>query len=372
MEKPDIIKPLMNLYENNKQDKRVYSKEKILKLSKYSLFNHFKYYYIDVFSHQSDYYFNRDIVLNYKDSILFGFKSGVFITKNGVVDCVEEQILTFNTKNLSYDQVVSSWMRKLIKDEMPFHKKLDLIMNKYVEEMKSYKIFIEKNKVDEFDTLRRKAIKAVDKNENGIIDVNETDSLIELLELNQKKIIKIDRTYVQKFIKISEYLNDKRENLQLIFEKINNSKMLVSNSQKLKEEISDEFLRDIKVLENSIHSFNMLLFASLSMITSLVNDDMIKFYQIEEIFDKLSVFESNWEKEMKGSLKSIDGGIGNLVYQIQDMSERIVYELGSIKNMSEKSLDLMEKEMGRLNNKLDTNNLLNSINTYQLYKLREK
>ena len=43
----------------------------------------------------------------------------------------------------------------------------------------------------------------------------------------------------------------------------------------------------MEILKDDIHTYNLVLFNSLNMIVSLVEDDMITFYEIHEMFDKI-------------------------------------------------------------------------------------
>ena len=54
------------------------------------------------------------------------------------------------------------------------------------------------------------------------------------------------------------------------------------------------------------------------MITSLIKDDLITFYEIHESFDKLNMFNSNWEKEVSQKLTKIDYSLKDLIYSIHD------------------------------------------------------
>ena len=72
----------------------------------------------------------------------------------------------------------------------------------------------------------------------------------------------------------------------------------------------------VNLLKNQIHTYDLLVFHSISMITSLVDSDLITFYQIYECFDQLGVFNSNWENEVSDKLTDIGDGIKDLMYSI--------------------------------------------------------
>ena len=117
-------------------------------------------------------------------------------------------------------------------------------------------------------------IKLLDRDNNGIIDVIEgNDDFMSLFKKHQKKIIEVDKNYIQHFVKLSTYLKTKRENIQNIFTTLKES-----------PDITD--LKNLfDFLKNQIHTYELLLFHSLNMITSVVEDDLITFYEIYESFD---------------------------------------------------------------------------------------
>jgi hypothetical protein len=60
------------------------------------------------------------------------------------------------------------------------------------------------------------------------------------------------------------------------------------------------------------------------MIVSIVEDDLITFYEIYESFDKLNIFNSNWENEVSEQLKNLEVGLSDLMYSINSMERNIV------------------------------------------------
>ena len=74
----------------------------------------------------------------------------------------------------------------------------------------------------------------------------------------------------------------------------------------------------------------MLMFHSINMVGSLMGDDLVSFYEIYEVFDKLGVFNSNWENEISGQLSQIGNSILDLIDSIHEMENNIVVELKKI------------------------------------------
>ena len=211
---------------------------------------------------------------------------------------------------------------------------------------------------------KKTVILEFDKDGNGELDTIEVkDDFDKLVKKHQSKIIDTDRSYIQHFVKVSNYQKQKRKNLQSIFESI------------IKTKDQEELSSQVKLLKEQIHSYELLLFHSLNMVISLVEDDMFTFYEIYESFDKLEIFNSNHENEVSKKLKNIEGGIYNLMNSIRQMEESIIDELGYLSYVTQDSYNQLSNNINRelqsINSSIRTNNLLTGINAYQTYKLRK-
>ncbi len=211
---------------------------------------------------------------------------------------------------------------------------------------------------------KKTIISQFDKDGNGELDTVEVkDDYDKLVKKHQSKIIEIDRGFIQQFVKISNYQKQKRKNLQSIFKSINKTK-----DQK-------ELSSQVELLKEQIHSYELLLFHSLNMVSSLVEDDMFTFYEIYEAFDKLEIFNSNHENEVSKKLRNIEGGIYSLMTSIRQMEQNIIGQLGYLSYITQDSFNQLSKNVTRELNSIDSsikiNNLLTGINAYQTYKLRK-
>lgn len=112
------------------------------------------------------------------------------------------------------------------------------------------------------------------------------------------------------------------------------------------------------------------------MIVALIEDDMITFYEIYETFDKLKIFNSNWENEVSEKLSTIGNKLDDLLLSIYEMENRIVSEISNLSYVTQESFsDLNNSVTANLkdiNSSIDVNNLFTMINTYQLYKINKQ
>ncbi len=252
---------------------------------------------------------------------------------------------------------------RLVNQQKNSDSKLDIVLKDYelkllTELFNDLKNFKEKT----IDNKRVPLLKYFDKDSNGIVDVLDGgDDFMKIVKKHQKKIIKEDKKHIQEFVKLSNYLNTKRENIQKIFNSFND----VSEISQL-EKYSE-------LLKDQIHVYELFLLHSLSMVTSLVEDDYITFYEIYECFDKLNIFNSNWENEVSDKLQDIGDGIHNLIYSIEKMEKNIVSQISNLTYVTQKSFKKLNSSITRELNSVQSlirfNNLVSVIQTYQMYKV---
>tara|TARA_B110000027_G_scaffold132943_1_gene160242 strand:- start:816 stop:2084 length:1269 start_codon:yes stop_codon:yes gene_type:complete len=251
-----------------------------------------------------------------------------------------------------------------------------------LQEIKKDIITIKKKKENVKKTKENKRIKILekkkssilnkfDKDNNGIIDtIEDKNEFNQLLKKHQKIVIEkgkeFNQNYTHQFIKVGNYIKQKRSNLQLIFDCIKK----VPNQKELNEYV--------KILDVEIHSYNLLLINSLILVISLIENDQITFYDIYERFDKLNIFNSNWENEVNNKLSELNRGIDELnqnlkgvMYEIRDMSDRIVNSIDDLSYITEESTRMLDNRLGEIDSTLKFGNLISTINTYQNYKINK-
>ena len=215
-----------------------------------------------------------------------------------------------------------------------------------------------------FQDFKKKKLLEFDKDNNGKIDLIEEDNSFELLlQKNKngitKKTLEGNQNYVHDLVKLSNYLDIKKKNLQTIFN-------IVKRSNK-----DHEFKNYINTLYLEVKTYNLLVFNSLNLIISLLEDDLFTFYDIYQKLDKLNIFNSNWENQVTQKLNSINKSIDNLMFEIREMSKSINESISDLSYVTEKTSSSLEKRLKEVNSSIQTNNLLTLINTYQTYKVNK-
>ena len=289
---------------------------------------------------------------NENEGIFFTYSSYFCLFSNGKIK--DGSFLEFGNPNNTFNEFdfnnneISSFFQDLI--TIGISQYIDW-ENSTIDRMKSSE--------NELSDIKNKIITQLDKDGNGEVDVIEGNDFNLLLKKHQKSIVEVDRNYVQQFVKISSYLKTKKGNIQSIFNSIKD----IPNQELLNEYV--------EILKDEIHTYNLVLFNSLNMIVSLVEDDMITFYEIYEMFDKLNIFNSNWENELSQKLTNISSDINGLMNEIKDVGEKIVSSIDNLSYITEESTRILDNRLGEIDSSIKTNNLLTLIQTYQTYKINK-
>ena len=228
--------------------------------------------------------------------------------------------------------------------------------------------------------IRKEILDDYDKDGNGEIDITECDDLSKILKKNQTKIIEIDRNHIQSFVKISNYLKLQRDNLKIFLKRVMSQKEedvegwdWYSRDIEVRSEFDfEEFSSNVEVFKDYVHSYNLLLSSSLSLIVSLTNDDMITFFEIYETLDKLNIFDSNHEKEVKEKLSNIEYGLVKMRDEINVMNNQICNSLEQLSEITLESSNMITNELKSVDSSLKMNNLLQGIQVYQNYKTNRR
>jgi hypothetical protein len=202
----------------------------------------------------------------------------------------------------------------------------------------------------------------LDKNNDGEVDLISNE-FNKLFSKNQKRVMEMDKNYIHQFVKVSNFIKTKKQNTQSIFESIRDT----SSQEELEERVG--------LLKNQIHSYELLVFHSINMIGALVSEDLITFYEIYESFDKLGMFNSNWENEVSEKLTNIGDKLDDLMYSIYNMEQNIVSELSHLSYITQESFEDLNRsvtgQLKEIESSINTNNLLTGIQAYQLYKINK-
>lgn len=265
-----------------------------------------------------------------------------------------------------------SFSKKNLKESLEFikefHKTLPEIIETWrletikQEEEEKHRKLQEEIRLNDLMNQKETTLATLDKNKDGHVDLIEND-FHKLLNKNQKIIISVDKNFIHQFVKVSNFIKTKKQNTQKIFESIRDT----SSQEELEERVA--------LLKNQIHSYELLVFHSINMIGALVSEDLITFYEIYEAFDKLGMFNSNWENEVSENLTNIGDKLDDLMQSIYNMEQNIVSELSHLSYVTQASFEELNisvtNQLREVESSINTNNLLTGIQAYQLYKINK-
>ena len=250
-------------------------------------------------------------------------------------------------------------------------KKCEMDYINLMTEIQNQKVIVEnidkkrnKNKHNKLELLINDLIKELDSDSNNTIDVIQHDNeFMKILKLKQKIIVKIDksenRDFTKQFIKLSNFLIEKEKNLQRIFKRIPEIDKL---------EKFDEFKL---YLYEQIQFYNLLRINSLQMISSLIDDDRITFFTIYENFDKLGVWNTNFENQFLSKMDILNSNIERLISEIINMGSSISQSIDELITITHENTSSLSDKLSEVGSKLDVSNMLSTINTYQNYKINK-
>lgn len=122
----------------------------------------------------------------------------------------------------------------------------------------------------------------------------------------------ISNEFMFSFIKLNDYLKTKQKTIKEQYE-------LLINSEIKNKEIDSLIDR----LDSQNIFLSKLSQISESMILALCNKDMFTFYTIYNQFEKLGIFEKEWEKRLINSMKNIDKKLADVIYSIDTLDHSI-------------------------------------------------
>ena len=141
---------------------------------------------------------------------------------------------------------------------------------------------------------------------NNRLDIAETTNVDKLLSLKQKEIRDVEksenRDYLKDLSKICLFLESFQKQLLLDYDSIQNS---IGTPNDIDSRIKN-FDREFKF-------YKALISSLILMISNIVNDNILGYYKLRDLFDKLSIFESNFEKKMISKLDTLNEATRELI-----------------------------------------------------------
>lgn len=269
---------------------------------------------------------------------------------------------------------------------------------KSVWEREQPKKLLEKQKLQKVE----ESIKIIDTNLNKLISMNfpKPISFKSNITDNEQTIIeKSGVDVIQKFVRISTFLNDAHRNLENVRESMREEfdpKQLLEDvkwrieeeknpslddlSEKLgrlasgdyRDTSADGLLKEllkfsnklVPVFSKEIAQVAYLEAMANSMLIFLLNNKQILFYELLEVFDKIGALDSSWQKMISYKLDRIENKLDLLNGSLLDLNDK----LDGLLDKNEAIINSLDS----VDSSIKTNNLLQAITAYQTYRVNKK
>ena len=251
-----------------------------------------------------------------------------------------------------------------------FYTKLNLILDNL------YEVHIVNRKKEKKSVLKKinnVIAEEFDKNNDGKLDIIENNNVVkDLIELNQSAIINIDKIYLKNLIQLNNFIELRKQNLNGLFQ-------LFKNNVETDEQYNDS----ISVIRLYINNYNEIVFHTLNMITAIKDGNLVLFYELFEMFDKLGVFNTNHELILEEKLKNIELKLTEIIYSlsnilnsIKTLEQNISIKLNQLNYTTIESFTKLQSSLNNdlkeIRNGVELTNILTGIQAYQLYKINNK
>ena len=294
------------------------------------------------------------------------YELGKYIKEEGMGDYMDFFEFMNRLKNTKkYRFLLSTKQKRGLKQYSKIlNSKIQQLKKKYIDDVKKEKIEVEK----EVKSLVKSEF---DLDENGELDIIEGENIVmDLIQKNQKEIGEFDHKIIQNLVKLNNFLNIKKENLTKLFNVLK------------KVETKTGMKKILESLKMSIENYQLLLVHSINMIVSIKTKEYVSYYELYENFDKMGVFNSEFENQLSKKLNKLSGKLSSIISSLDTINSSIIsnekstrnslQQLSYVNSSSFKSLQSsVTKELSSIRDGVGLNNLLTGINTYQLYTLNQ-
>jgi len=128
----------------------------------------------------------------------------------------------------------------------------------------------------------------------------------------------------------------------------------------------------VEVLKDELHLYHLLFFQSVAMVQAIREEDLVTFYDIHVMMDKLRVFDGQFEKDVRERLNNIEDRLDNVIEAVETIGGEMVAAMGQLMELTAHSSGLVLNALGSIDSSIKATNLLNAVQSYQLYRMGKK
>ena len=283
---------------------------------------------------------------------------------------IDELSITYNEK----------FQRKKIKDFEQFfghnfdvHSLCNIVMDQTVEDIKInyYKPLL----AERMESM----LQSFDADLNYQIDTFEGQHELKNLLVSKQKLL-LDRqkeynsNFLKDLVKLSEHINQKIQFANLFIQEAHQkAPQGIYNDQ---QHILYQVQSYQSLIEQEIEAIESMIVAGISMVSALIDDDQLHFYEVYEKLDNLNIWSSNLDREVLSSLGTISNNLERVSNQIEILSTNLVREIRSsslkiVESINMQSLiqtehaESMDRHLSSIGSSMKTANALNGIGVLQ-------
>jgi len=119
--------------------------------------------------------------------------------------------------------------------------------------------------------------------------------------------------------------------------------------------------------EASIRNLNIYQSFAISSLVYYLNNNRIQYFEVYTAFEKMGVFDSSWQKSVKGTLKSIDAQLSSINSQLITLNSELANLAAANQNLGES----IRTGLDALQSSVDSNTIVSGITAYQTWKLNK-
>ena len=243
-------------------------------------------------------------------------------------------------------------------------------------------------------------IKKIENNLNKLMSIDcprPTEFKNNISQREKEIVSKGNPEYLHKFVRISSFLDDLWKYLQnsrnemrdafeikrikavynsrrkeekkpgyeerLAFERLSSQDFTDYSSEALISKVYEGSEKILKVYPKEIAQLPYLEAMANSMLIFLLEGKQIYFFEILESFDKLGALDSSWQKDVSKKMTSIEAKLDLLILGISNLND-------NINRLVEKNDEVLQ-QLQSIDSNISTNNLIQAITAYQVYKINK-
>ena len=119
--------------------------------------------------------------------------------------------------------------------------------------------------------------------------------------------------------------------------------------------------------EASNINLNLYQTFAISCLVFHLNDNKIQYFDVYTAFEKMGVFDSSWQKSIKGTLGSIDAKLSSISDQLTTLNSEFANLVEANQNLAES----VSTGLQGLQSSIDANTAISAITAYQSWRLNK-